>query len=66
MGPPSMTAIRFHALCRYIARSTSSGAISSSAVMPAMSQKPPAGIALRPYSVSPRRKLNTLGPKPMK
>jgi hypothetical protein len=60
-----MTAIRFHALCRYMARGSSSAVTSSRAVMPAMSQKPPAGMALKPYSVSPRRKLNSLGPKPM-
>ncbi len=63
--PPDITTTRFHAFCLNMARSCSSGASSSSAVMPAMSQKPPAGIALRPYSVSPRRNEYSRGPNPM-
>ena len=38
----------------------------SSVVIPAMSQNPPTGTALSPYSVPPRRKDHTVGPKPMK
>ena len=37
---------------------------SSSSVMPAMRLNPPRGMARREYSVSPRRTLYTLGPKP--
>jgi len=50
-GPANSTATRFHTFCRYIAYWRSSGAISSTDVMPAMSQKPPSGRALTPYSV---------------
>ncbi|SLH81538.1 Uncharacterised protein [Mycobacteroides abscessus subsp. abscessus] len=46
--PPTITTRRFQVAWRYMARSSSSGRTSSSAVMPAMSQKPPSGIALRP------------------
>ncbi|COW34318.1 Uncharacterised protein [Mycobacterium tuberculosis] len=52
--------------CLYIARSRSSGSSSSTGVMPAMSQKPPSGTALTPYSVSPRRVDHNVGPKPTK
>nr|CRL79972.1 hypothetical protein CPGR_03168 [Mycolicibacter nonchromogenicus] len=65
-GPANNTATRFHVFCLYMARSTSSGANSSTAVIPAMSQKPPAGTALRPYSVSPRRVDHNVVPKPTK
>jgi hypothetical protein len=34
--------------------------------MPAILQKPPSGSALSPYSVSPRRNDQTVGPKPRK
>ena len=63
--PPDMTTTRFHAAFLYIACGSSSGVISSRAVMPAMSQNPPSGSALRPYSVSPRRNEKIFGPKPM-
>ncbi len=70
-GPAANTAARFHVFCLYIARSRSSGASSSTAVMPAMSQNPPSGIALTPYSVrSPclfaRHVDHSVGPKPTK
>lgn len=65
-GPAASTAIRRQAACLYMARSSSSGARSSTAVIPAMSQNPPAGMALSPYSVSPRRVDHSVGPKPTK
>ena len=68
--PADSTATRFHVFCLNIAYGRSSGVSSSIAVMPAMSQKPPAGIALMPYSVSPslfgRRVDHRVGPKPTK
>lgn len=64
--PPDITARRFQVGFLYMARSSSPGSSSSSAVIPAMSQNPPSGSALSPYSVSPRRKEKILGPKPMK
>ncbi len=66
IDPADITTVRFQVLNRHIARGASSGVTSSSAVMPAMSQKPPSGIHFRPYSVSPRRQENTVGPKPTK
>ncbi len=66
IDPADITTTRFHAANRHIARGASSLVTGSSAVMPAMSQNPPAGIALSPYSVSPRRKENTVGPNPTK
>ena len=69
-GPANSTATRFHVFCLYMAYGRSSGASSSIEVMPAMSQKPPSGIALTPYSVSPslfgRRVDHRVGPKPTK
>ena len=69
-GPAASTAVRFHVFCLYMARSCSSGCSSSTEVMPAMSQNPPSGIALTPYSVSPswlaRRVDHNVGPKPTK
>ncbi len=50
-GPANSTAARFHVFCLYIAYGRSSGAISSIEVIPAMSQNPPSGTALTPYSV---------------
>ena len=64
--PADSTTTRCQVGLRKKARGASSGVTSSSAVMPAMSQKPPAGIALSPYSVSPRVKEKTFGPNPMK
>ena len=52
-GPANSTATRFQVSCLYIACGSSSGRNSSMGVMPAMSQNPPSGIALRPYSVLP-------------
>jgi len=64
------TATRFHTFCRYIACGRSSGAISSTEVIPAISQKPPSGTALTPYSVLPsllgRCVDHRVGPKPTK
>ena len=64
--PAESTTTRCQVGLRKNARGASSAVTSSSAVMPAMSQNPPAGIALSPYSVSPRRKEKIRGPKPMK
>ena len=64
--PADSTTTRCQVGFRKNARGASSGVTSSSAVIPAMSQNPPAGIALRPYSVSPRRNEKTFGPNPMK
>ena len=33
--------------------------------MPAIEMNPPSGIALKPYSVSPRRRDHSVGPKPI-
>ena len=69
-GPANSTATRFHTFCRNIAYGRSSGASSSTDVMPAMSQKPPSGTALTPYSVYPSRLGrmvdHSVGPKPTK
>ncbi len=69
-GPANSTATRFHTFCRYIAYFSSSGAISSWVVMPAISQKPPNGMALTPYSVYPSLLAflvdHNVGPKPTK
>src|SRR5512138_1734311 len=65
--PADMTMVRFQTGYRHIARGWSSGATSSSCgVIPTILQKPPSGIALRPYSVSPRRHEKIVGPKPTK
>ena len=45
---------------------SSSGSTSSSEVIPTILTKPPAGIALKPYSVSPRWNDHSVGPKPKK
>ena len=69
-GPANSTATRFQVSCLYIAYGRSSGASSSTEVMPAMSQKPPSGTALTPYSVEPsllgRWVDHRVGPKPTK
>ena len=65
-GPANNTATRFHHACRHIARGSSSGDNSSYAVIPAMSQNPPSGTALSPYSIPPRLVDQTVGPKPTK
>ena len=69
-GPANSTATRFHDFCLNIAYFDSSGASSSTEVMPAISQKPPSGMAFTPYSVSPswlgRRVDHSVGPKPTK
>ena len=69
-GPAKSTATRFHVFCLYIACGSSSGANWSTEVMPAMSQNPPSGIALMPYSVEPsllaRVVDQSVGPKPTK
>ncbi len=48
------------------ARGSSSTAMSSSGVMPMIFTKPPAGMALTPYSVSPFLRDHSVGPKPTK
>ena len=65
-GPANSVATRLQVACLYIARSASSGSRSSTGVIPAMSQKPPSGMALMPYSISPRRVDQSVGPKPTK
>ena len=69
-GPAKSTATRFHVFCRYIAYRSSPGANWSTEVIPAMSQKPPSGIAFTPYSVDPsllgRVVDHSVGPKPTK
>jgi hypothetical protein len=65
--PADITIVRFHTGYRHIARGSSAGATSSSCgVIPTIFTKPPSGIALSPYSVSPRRNENRVGPKPAK
>jgi len=62
--PADITIVRFHTGYRHIARGWS--ASSSCGVIPSIFTKPPSGSALRPYSVSPRRKENRVGPNPAK
>src|SRR5215207_3087116 len=64
--PATSTTVRCHSGKRQNARGASAGSTGSSGVIPTIFTKPPAGIALRPYSVSPRRKEKTVGPKPAK
>jgi hypothetical protein len=65
--PADMTTVRFHTGKRHIARGWSSGATSSSCgVIPTILQKPPSGMAFKPYSVSPRWNEKIVGPKPTK
>src|SRR5437773_9953406 len=67
IDPADITTVRFHTGYRHIARGSSSGATSSSCgVIPTILTKPPSGRAFRPYSVSPRRKDHSVGPKPAK
>ena len=69
-GPAKSTAMRLQGAFRYIAYGSSSGRSSSAEVMPAMSQNPPSGMALMPYSVVPsllgRSVDHRVGPKPTK
>ena len=51
--------------CRNV-RGSSSESMSSRLLIPTMRTYPPAGMAFTPYSVSPRRKDHTRGPKPRK
>jgi hypothetical protein len=65
--PASITAVRFHGDARQNACcSCSAGMSSTCGDIPSMLTNPPAGIAFRPYSVSPRRKEKIVGPKPTK
>ena len=64
--PAASTTTRWRAGCLQKARSSSPGATSSRDVMPTILTKPPAGIALKPYSVSPRCRDQIVGPKPTK
>src|SRR3989440_6105324 len=62
--PATITTVRFQSGNVHIARSSS--ASSSCGVIPTIFTKPPSGMALRPYSVSPRWKDHRVGPKPAK
>ncbi len=64
--PAASTTARCGAGWRKKARSSSPGSTSSSGVIPTILTKPPAGMALMPYSVSPRRREYSVGPKPTK
>ena len=65
--PASITAVRFHGDARQNAcRSCSAGMSITCGDIPSMLTNPPAGMAFRPYSVSPRRKEKIVGPKPTK
>ena len=62
-----MTMVRFHTGNRHIARCSSPfGTSSSCGVIPTILTNPPSGMALMPYSVSPRRNDHRVGPKPTK
>src|SRR5207249_8374963 len=65
--PALITTVRFQRGYRHIARGWSAGTTSSSCgVIPTIFTKPPSGIALSPYSVSPRRNDHRVGPNPAK
>ena len=64
--PAASTTARWRAGWRQNARGSSAGSTSSSEVIPTILTNPPAGMALTPYSVSPRRRDQTVGPKPTK
>jgi hypothetical protein len=65
--PALSTMVRFHTGYFHMARCSSpSGTSSSSGVIPTILTNAPAGIALTPYSVSPRLNANSVGPKPTK
>jgi len=64
--PAVSTTTRCQVRPRQKARGASAGSSSSSGVMPVILTNPPAGMALTPYSVSPRCRLNSVGPKPTK
>ena len=64
--PAPSTMIRCQPGCLRNDRSSSSGATSSSAVIPTILTKPPAGITFTPYSVSPIWRDQSVCPKPRK
>jgi hypothetical protein len=64
--PATRTTVRCQSGKRQNARFESASSTCSSGVIPTILTKPPAGIALTPYSVSPRRKDHNVGPKPAK
>ena len=64
--PATSTTVRCHRGNRQKARWLSAAGTSSSGVIPMILTKPPAGKALTPYSVSPRRNDQIVGPKPAK
>jgi hypothetical protein len=64
-GPATTIAARFHQVCAWKLRPTSSGGTSSSGSSPAIFTYPPSGSQATRYSVSPRVKPKIRGPKPM-
>ncbi len=66
VDPAARTTARWPAGWRQKARGSSAGSTSSSCVIPTIFTKPPAGMALTPYSVSPRWRDQIVGPKPQK
>src|SRR6266498_4642613 len=65
-GPARMTMARCHTGLAPNVRGYSSGVGSWKGFIPAIRTYPPAGMALNPYSVSPRRKDHSRGPNPTK
>jgi hypothetical protein len=64
--PAASTMMRCQPGWRRNDRGSSSWAMSSISVMPTIFTKPPAGMALTPYSVSPLRRDQTVWPNPTK
>src|SRR4051794_38623197 len=64
--PATSTTRRLGAENRWNARARSCAGTTSVSAMPMMRTYPPAGMALSPYSVSPRRNDQSFGPKPTK
>ena len=66
-GPAKIMRARFHDFWARNVRGSSTGSMSvSMPVMPGVFTYAPSGMALMPYSTSPRRKLQMRGPNPMK
>ena len=64
--PAASTMMRCQPGWRRNERGSSAGSTSSSSVMPTIFTKPPAGMALTPYSVSPFRRDQSVWPNPTK
>ncbi len=64
-GPASAIAMRCHTGRALKAREISSGGSSSPGTSPSIFTKPPSGSAAITYSVSPMRRANSDGPKPI-